>query len=333
MIKFRFSVDALGNTRFGYSPLAEVASSLRVLGSAAEGGFVLQPWLRETRDGLQTVDMQLLRAVAPAGPFAPDCLYVWSSDPKTTIDDQLEGLAALPLEQLTADLAQVWPRGVPPVLVELLADAAAARRLADAIWDYWQIAVGPYWLRIRAVIDDDVSHRASQVLAEGLFGLLTDLHPEVSVRDRTLFIDKPHHKDVCYGDADLVLIPSVFIWPHLMIGHDNPGNFELTYAARGIGRVWEGLSGTASDEDPLGQLIGRTRARILKRLSIPMTTTQLARGLEQSPGTVNAHLSVLRRAGLLTSWRSGRSVLYRRTPLAASIVSAAEAEGTRNELA
>jgi DNA-binding transcriptional ArsR family regulator len=42
----------------------------------------------------------------------------------------------------------------------------------------------------------------------------------------------------------------------------------------------------------------------------------------QSPPSISQHLSVLRRSGLVTSWRSGRSVLYRRTTLASSIVEA-----------
>src|SRR5829696_9852475 len=35
MIEFHLSVDALGKTRFAYSPLGEVASSLRLLGEGA----------------------------------------------------------------------------------------------------------------------------------------------------------------------------------------------------------------------------------------------------------------------------------------------------------
>jgi hypothetical protein len=44
VIDFRLSVEALGNTRFGYSPLAEVAASLRLLATPSPG-FVMQPWL------------------------------------------------------------------------------------------------------------------------------------------------------------------------------------------------------------------------------------------------------------------------------------------------
>ena len=76
-----------------------------------------------------------------------------------------------------------------------------------------------------------------------------------------------------------------------------------------------------------GLLIGRTRAAILRRLDVPMTTTQVARDLHQSPSTVSEHLTVLRGNGLLISWRAGRGVLYRRTPLASSLMAASEAQG------
>jgi DNA-binding transcriptional ArsR family regulator len=54
-------------------------------------------------------------------------------------------------------------------------------------------------------------------------------------------------------------------------------------------------------------------------------TTQLARDLHQSPSTISEHLTVLRGNGLLVAWRADRGVLYRRTPLASSLM--AEAQG------
>jgi DNA-binding transcriptional ArsR family regulator len=85
--------------------------------------------------------------------------------------------------------------------------------------------------------------------------------------------------------------------------------------------VWEGHNvQKAIDPEPLATLLGRTRAAILLRTSVPMSTTRIARELGQSPGTVNEHLAVLRNAGLVTSGRSGRSILYRQTPLAQYVV-------------
>jgi len=74
--------------------------------------------------------------------------------------------------------------------------------------------------------------------------------------------------------------------------------------------------------DTLAALLGRTRATILTRLAVPLTTTQLVRELGQSPATISGHLSVLRRSGMVSTRRSGRMVLYRRTVLGSSVVAA-----------
>ncbi len=328
MIEVRLSVEGLGRTRFGYSPLAEVACSIRLLGVEAPG-YVMRPWQQEVEPVVAGMDLDLLRAVAPPGRWAPDFLFTWSRDPKVTVEQQLEILAARPRDQLIADLHEVWSdRPAPRAAVRLLTgDRGAWCRLADDIWEYWRLAIAPYWPRIRSVVEDDVSYRAAHALAGGLFDLLSDLHPEVALRDRALFIDKPHHADAAVDDAELTLIPSVFAWPDLVIAHGTPGRFELHYAARGVGRVWEGLSTVQGADRPLAALLGRTRAAVLRELTVPMTTTELARQLRQSPATISGHLTVLRRNGLLTSWRSGRRVLYRTSPLAASMIAASEPAG------
>lgn len=341
VIELRLDVDTLGRTRFGYSPMAELACSVRALG-APSVGHVLRPWLQETLCRLDRVDLDLLRAVAPPGHVAADFLFPWSVDPKITIDRQLTALAGSAPERLWADLKMVWGGDgrMPASLVRLREEGAAGcRHLADVLSEYWAIAIEPYWYRIRAVIDDDVAYRAGRVLAGGLYELLSDLHPEVTLRDQALLIDKPQHADATYSDATLTLVPSVFVWPNLMVGQDERGQVDMTFPARGVGRVWEGLSSVESAEpaesegDALGALVGRARAAILARLDVPMTTTALARELGQSAGTVSTHLSILRACGLLTSWRAGRSVLYRRTPLAASVLAASGSPISDEQLA
>jgi DNA-binding transcriptional ArsR family regulator len=202
-------------------------------------------------------------------------------------------------------------------------------RLAEAVWTYWQVAIHPYWSRICGVLEDDVSYRAARSLAGGLFALLADIHPEVTLEGDRLFVDKPHHADAAYDGAQLTVIPSVFAWPNLLLSHSRDASFELTYAARGVGRVWEGITAEEEQPDALAALVGRTRALILQRLAIPASTTQLARDLGQSPSAVSQHLSVLRSSGLLTNSRSGRSVLYRQTPLATSILAACAVRESR----
>ena len=120
----------------------------------------------------------------------------------------------------------------------------------------------------------------------------------------------------------LILTPSVFGYPNLILDHDEPTVFCLTYPAHGVGRVWEGLEPPDHEADnQLAALFGRTRAAILERAAVPVTTTQLARELGQSPGSVSAHPTLLKANGLLYSRRNGRSVLYWQTPLAQSMIS------------
>lgn len=332
MIEFKLSVGALGNTTFGYSPLAEVASSLRLLGRPRPG-FLMQPWLAEVSDNLGAVDLEFLRAVAPPGKWAPDFLFRWSADPKITVEHQLDALAGLSTDQIRRDLGCCWTdRGMPAVLNSLLTSRNAAPRIADAIWEYWQAVVAPYWPRIKAVLDDDVSHRGGRALTQGLLSVFEDLHPEISVRDTTIRVDKPHHADYEYEGARITLVPSVFTYPELIVLDETDQSFGLIYGARGIGRVWEGLDEHNLEDSDLGALIGRNRATILRRLEIPMTTTELADELGQSPGTVNQHLSVLKRNGFLDSWRSGRRVLYRRTALASSVIAAGDHQQSAAEI-
>ena len=224
---------------------------------------------------------------------------------------------------VSADLEQIWSdRPMPPRLAEVIADGdAGIGRICDALWGFWQVAIEPFWPRLCAVLEDDVAHRASRIVTGGLFELFEDLHPETSVDGELLRVAKPHHADQTYAGTHLTLIPSVFAYPSLIIDHDEHGNLLMVYGARGVGRTWEGLQSPASP-DHLSDLLGRSRAAILTRLSVPMTTSDLAHDLDQSLGAVSEHLTRLRAAGLLISWRNGRRVYYRQTELAVTLVQA-----------
>lgn len=321
MIEFKLSIDVMGNTRFAFSPLAEVGSSLRLLGEPRPA-HLHGPWLRQVRERLAGLDLDLLLAIAPPGKWAPNFLFPRATGPHTTLADQLAVVLTLSPDELRRDLETVWSGRELPRPARRVIDAGprGPGLICEAIWNYWDAAIAPYWVRICGVLEDDVSYRASMSLRGGLFDLLNDLHPEVNLDADRLTIDKPQHGDSTYQGALLTLVPSVFVWPRLIVGHETPGAFELTYAARGVGRVWEGVEPREQAEDRLGALLGRTRATILALVEVPMSTTQIARNLGQSPGSISQHLSILRESGMVVSWRTGRSVLYRQTPLATSLL-------------
>ena len=329
MIEFRLTANVLGNTRFAFSPLAEVGASLRLL-AQPRPAHPHSPWLQQVRLLLDDVDMELLLALVPQSRWAPDFLYPRATGPETSLQAQLEALAVVDAAVLEEDLAKVWEgRPLPRRVMSLLAAGhRAPGLLAEAIATYWQVAITPWWPRMCGVLEDDVSHRAAMSLRAGLFGLLSDFHPEVTLAQdsRTMRIDKPHFADATYSGAALTLVPSVFVWPRLVVSHSEPGAFELTYAARGVARVWEGMPSSGPEGSRLAALLGRSRATILTLVHIPMSTTQIARSVGQSAGSVNQHLAVLRDSGMVTSWRSGRSVLYRQTALGGSLVAVNRAD-------
>lgn len=113
------------------------------------------------------------------------------------------------------------------------------------------------------------------------------------------------------GGRGLLFVPSAFTWPRPAISVAPPWQPFLVYPARGVGALWE--PDRAAAPAALAALIGARRADVLAALHTPRSTTELARALSLSPGSVSQHLSVLRDAGLVHGHRVGRSVLYVRS--------------------
>ncbi|MGH9251312.1 MAG: DUF5937 family protein [Acidimicrobiales bacterium] len=323
MIQVRLRLGDLGRMRFAHSPLVEVAESLYML-SSGNVEPVHRAWYAAIRERLRSIDLELLQAVVPARSFIADFLLPGATYPARTMADQVRLVACLPAELMRRDIETAWQGEPLPARAQELAAAGAdgPALVADALWEYWTVAVEPFWRDLRAVLDDDVAFRAAALTRSGLRDVLADLHPQISIRDEELRIDKRHTWQQDLSGAGLLLVPSVFTWPNVIFEAGAGGPASLTYAARGVGKLWGASDAQAVDDDALGALLGRSRAAILTYLEIPHSTTELALKLGQSPPSISQHLSVLRRSSLVTSWRSGRSVMYRRTTLAASIVEA-----------
>lgn len=322
MIRLRLSPGDLERMRFAYSPLAEVAESLYVLHS----GHIPAPhltWFEQTRKRLRHVDMAVLRAVIPAPrPHVASFLLAGARTPSTSIDVQLKMVADCPVERLRADLEIVWRGRLPPETERIL-EHGGGQRIADALWQYWRVAVEPYWPKLRALLDADVAYRASRLAGGGIEALLADLHPELELAEHAIQVQSNATvTDHQLGGAGLLLVPCAFAWPHVMADLGAGSAPSITYGPRGIGDLWPNAEVPESDEHALPALLGRSRAAILVKVGLPKSTSDLARELDQSMPAVSAHLAVMRRSGLVTSWRAGRRVLYQRTPLATSVVAA-----------
>jgi hypothetical protein len=318
------SLSDLARTRFAYSPLIECAESIYML-SSGRINPIHEGWYEQVRDRLHATDLELLRAVVPATGWIAAFYLYWATSPATTIDGQLSMLASVPVEVLREKIVRVWAgRPVPPAAAALFTPAGP-RRLADALAQYWRVAIEPYWPAIRGVLDDDVAHRAGCVTKAGLDGLLGGLHPQVNLDGEVMRIGEKGFDDRTDGAVDgagMSLVPSVFTWPEVIFTTEPGGPARLIYPARGVGKLWGAATSSETDEAALGALLGRSRAQILVALATPRTTTEVAMLLGKTTASVSQHLSVLRRSAMATCWRSGRRVLYLRTDLATSIVQA-----------
>ena len=319
MIQFRLSSAGLSRMRFAYSPLAETAKSLYVVHSGRVHP-VHREWYSRVRPDLHRVDGELLRAVVPPGGHVAEFLFVGATGTGTTIEDQLHLVASWPHDHFVSELEQAWRGvGMSPAARRVLEDPDGPRRAASALEQYWHVAIAPYWSRLRAVLDADVAYRVGRLTRGGLAGVIDDLHPKLVMTEDDIRVSSL--VDTSLDGDGLLLVPCVFVWPHLWVELGLTGRPSLTYGARGVGSLWQQDRAEAED-DPLGALLGRSRAEILVALRLPRSTTDLARALGLAPPTVSAHLGVLRRTGLVRSWRQGRRVLYERTSVAAVMMAA-----------
>jgi hypothetical protein len=312
MVTLRLGPEDVANVRFAISPLMELHNSVRAL-EHPEAQALHLPWASATRRRVADLDMALLHALHPSKAYTPDFIGPPPRSPLGELEDELEEMLATPSAQVRHELRRAYDgRELPAVLEPLLADPARAlRALADLVREYWERALAPHWPRVRALLEGDVLYRARRLADGGAALLLADLHPEVSFAEDTLRIDMPYDVTADLGGRGLLLVPSAFTWPRPAVSVEPPWQPFLVYPARGVGGLW--APGRAAPPRALAALLGARRATVLSALGAPRSTTELARALNLSPGSVSQHLSVLREAGLVDGHRVGRSVLYVRS--------------------
>jgi DNA-binding transcriptional ArsR family regulator len=323
MIEIVLAHADLARVRFAHSPVEELVASLRVLHDPSRQPMYRR-WLSAVRPRLGGLQLELLTALAPTGPYLPDFLLPSPTQPWGGLAEELERVAAAPPAAVRVDLDKLRDgRPLPAVLRPLYEDPTSHLPAVVQEMDrYWQAAVQPVWQRLRALSTADLAYRMEQFASGGLARVLGNLHPEIAFERDLLRIDKPHH---CHHHFDLagtgiVLVPCAFTWPTLSVACDGVDQPALIYPPRGLAQLWEDTP--AEQPDPLAALVGRTRAMLLATLGLPRTTTQLAVQLGLSPAAVSQHLKILKDTSLVTARRSGRLVLYQRTAAASELLKA-----------
>jgi uncharacterized protein DUF5937/helix-turn-helix protein len=311
VITYHFGPDDLGRVRFAISPLFELAASWQVLRDPAQHS-IHRPWVQAVAERVADLDLGMLDAVIPEGPYLPDFVTPPPERARPTVAGELKRVRATDPEQVARELGWAYPgRRLPPAARILVDDPRAGlRRLTAVMAEYWELALASSWERLRATLEADIAYRGGRLAEGGPVAAFSDLNPDVEWHDGRLDVRRPYEAAVPLAGRGLVLLPVVFAWGHVWAMIDPPWQPTLVYAPRGVGLLWERPQRAP---DALAELLGRRRARLLTELAMPATTLELAARLRASPGGVSEHLGVLRRAGLIRGRREGRTVRYERT--------------------
>ncbi|AUG75250.1 hypothetical protein CFP65_0275 [Kitasatospora sp. MMS16-BH015] len=319
MIRLLVDSTGLARTRFVVSPLHEAIGTLMPSGLRPRSGP--DAWMGRARRVLRREGLELLAAFAldQAGSYLPDFLTPHPSGPAPGIAEQVEAVRTTPPERVLAELdavrhgrpaANLAGRELPEVVERTLAQGPAelARRAAEELERYWELAMAPYWPEARSVLDAEVDRRGRVLARHGAAAMLNSLTPQLRWADGRIELESRY--EVCVPAPEVLLLPSLVNQETLIILDPVPG-LQRTPA---LHYPIERPSAVSELPDPsVAQLLGPTRAALLASLGRPATTSALAARHFLSESTASYHLGVLHRSGLVSRNRSGREVLYQRT--------------------
>lgn len=306
-VEIRLSAAEVARVRLAVSPLAETVFGVRA--ALGVGGHeVHRPWVREAKPVLAAEpELPLLRTLLEG--CLPSFLFPVPEERLPAFDTELADLRATDPAYVTAECAALGARAGrlpgPAVLLE---------RVADALARCHARLVAPHWGRMRAVLEADLGRRALALVDGGVEGLFAQLHGDVVWREGELVVHGRRRAGAVWtveaGGHGLVLMPSVFGWPDVIVDHSPRTAASIRYPASGVGLLWEQPRPTSAG---LAAVLGRTRAALLAELGEPLSTPDLAARLGVTAGAVSQHLGALRAAGLVTTRRTGRTAVHLRT--------------------
>ncbi|MFD7066279.1 ArsR/SmtB family transcription factor [Streptomyces sp. NPDC059913] len=322
MLRFEVSVEDLLRSRFALSPAMDLCFLLRAL--AGRERPLPRAWAARLLPDFERLRREseldaVLALHSPRG--GPDFIAPPPRGLSQTWADDLAVIRATPREAARQECATAatGPLARDPRVRAVLDSPNAVSRIAEAMDRAWHALLGPDWPQLRAICERDIVHRVGVIGERGWATTIESLHPSITWQADHIEIGHfPHAGTVRLTGAGLLLIPSVFV-RDLAAHTEDPWPRTLIYRARGTAAQW-GEQDTVPQPDALTALVGRSRARLLLALDAPASTSHLARSLAMTPGAVGDHLAILRSSGLLVRARSGRSVLYRRTPLGEALV-------------
>lgn len=341
-VSVRLVVEHAGphNLVFSLSPLAELGAALHVLAEPEHHPHEAE-WVAATRSKMSTELVQRCREFAPLwGSYRLRLLFPLTVHAPRTLDEELAAVQNLKLDdfvELTAfairggnsgeslrlvlsdaqvrrrviDRARRRGRGAEAIAEALFADPDSFRSdLLQVFREFAGSGLDKVLEQRSVVLGRDLVARRDLATRKGVTQALQSLSGSIRAIDSTaLAIDKIHHGLVDVERQPLVVVPTSFGWPHLLVKHERgwpavlqyPVESELQADSTSLALLQLRLSVLA---DPVRLKVCRAVARE------PRTTADLAEAWGISSSQVSRHLRALREAGLVTTVRNGRFVAY-----------------------
>jgi DNA-binding transcriptional ArsR family regulator len=315
-MRIHFTPDDLLRVRFADepAPLLELGLALATLHNpTADPAFTR--WRTSAARTLPIRARPLLDLVPPCG-RGPQFLDPIIAD----IDESLDRVAASPRGQVRQELARVVGLGRPLT--------TWTRRIADLEHDAWRelltglqaayssILTEPWQRRLRAGFHAEVAWRTSRWGRTGLGTCLESLMPGSHMQGLTWHLAPDKQLDYHLAGRGLTLYPSAMWTGAPLIGTHMDTTRLLVYPAL----TPLPLLPEPQDTDPLGTLLGRTRAHVLEALAEQRTTGSLAQDLGISAASASQHATALREAGLVATRREGKAAWHECTALGAELL-------------
>jgi DNA-binding transcriptional ArsR family regulator len=258
------------------------------------------------------------------------------------LDEAIEAAMSQPRSEWRASFDELRMHGLSAERFPGLAEGvpAAMTRVADLVRRFHSVVLAPYWDTMTAVCSAAVAAWTSTVARQGIEALLQTLHPTIHWEPPHLIVDEeprgcpqicPHlavlrtylaDRNLRFRISSRGLVIRPTLTSHAVHkSADGEGLATLSVPVHTDPRLFTAPQPPLAD--PLADLMGSTRARVLKTCTKqPLTTSGLAQRLGISTASASEHASVLRSAGLLQSDREGQSVRHRATVLGIALVNA-----------
>jgi DNA-binding transcriptional ArsR family regulator len=208
-----------------------------------------------------------------------------------------------------------------PELAELIFNGPRElwRRFRALLAGYWENAFAEEWEALEPRLAETVADAGRRIAEDGVYVYLSGLSPQLLINPSRAEIcrDLPHEHEVdVRPGAELVLVPSAFVWPHVRINCDPPWPPVIVHPAPfALAQTKPGFP----PEDVvhvLRALADPTRLQALRLIAAGERSTQeLAPLIGISEAGLSKHLRLLARAGLVRTRREGYYVLYSSDPV------------------